>query len=135
MRVLRGVVSSRFGAATPNLRTVEQLLLARTGLPTMAPGTLNITLPFDYIVSADATIEPLEYFTGERLKLQRCRVRDHRMIIMRPDSHERPGGLGANVLELVSPIHLRRVWGLHDGDELEVEVEGDEAWWRRHGAA
>ena len=129
MRVLRGTVSSRFRAAAPNLRTVEGLLLARTRLPSMAPGTLNVTLPFDYIVLPDATIEPHEYFTGERIKLQRCRARGHRMIIMRPDSHERPGGIGAHVLELVSPLHLRSAWGLRDGDELEVEVEGDEARW------
>ena len=95
----------------------------------MAPGTLNVTLDSDYIVRPDATIEPEEYFTGERLKLQRCRVRGFRMIIMRPDSHERPGGIGANVLELVSPIKLRDTWELRDGDLLEVQIEGDDAWW------
>ncbi len=131
MRILRGVVSSRFKAATPNLSTVDALLLARTGLTSMAPGTLNVTIPSDYIVRPDTTIEPNEYFTRERIKLQRCRVRDHRMIIMRPESHERPGGIGANVLELVSPLHLRIAWGLCDGDELEVEAEGDDAWWAR----
>jgi len=99
MQTLRGVVSSRSKAATPNLKTVEALLLSRTGLPNMAPGTLNVTIPFNYIVHADATIEPHEYFTGERLKLQRCRVRGHRMIIMRPESHEQPGSIGASVLE------------------------------------
>src|SRR6266436_5214514 len=111
MRVLRGIIGSRFGVAAQNLKTVGNLILERTGLPSMAPGTLNVTLPFDYIVRPDATIEPHEYFTGERLKLQRCRVLGHRMIIMRPDSHELPGGIGANVLELISPLHLRTDWG------------------------
>ncbi len=131
MRVLRGIISSRFRVAAQNLKTVEKLVLERTGLSSMAPGTLNVTLPFDYIVRPDATIEPHEYFTGERLKLQRCRVRRHRMIIMRPDSHELPGGIGADVLELVSPLHLRMAWGLQDLEELEIEVEGDESWWER----
>jgi len=135
MQTLRGIVSSRFKAATPNLKTVEEKLLSRTGLPSMAPGTLNVTIPFNYIVHADATIEPHEYFTGERLKLQRCRVRGHRMIIMRPDSHEQPGGIGANVLELVSPLPLRKTWGLVDGNQVEVEVEGDDAWWERAEAS
>ncbi len=131
MRVLRGIISSRFSVAAQNLKTVEKLLLERTELPSMAPGTLNVTLPFDYIVRPDATIEPHEYFTGEKLKLQRCRVRGHRMIIMRPDSHELPGGIGSDVLELVSPLHLRSAWELRDLDELEVEVEGDQSWWER----
>src|ERR1700675_4596015 len=95
MRVLRGIISSRFHVAAQNLKTVEKLLLERTGLASMAPGTLNVTFPFDYIVRADTAIEPDEYFTGERLTLQRCRVRGHSMIIMRPDSHELPGGIVA----------------------------------------
>jgi CTP-dependent riboflavin kinase len=131
MQVLIGIVSGRFHVAAKNLKGVEKQILERTGLVSMAPGTLNVTLPFDYIVHADTTIEPDEYFTGERLKLQRCRVRGHRMIIMRPDSHELPGGLGADVLELISPLHLRTDWGLQDLDELEVEVEGDQSWWER----
>src|SRR5712664_1915344 len=95
----------------------------------MAPGTLNVTIAHPYIVRADATIEPDEYFNKERIKLQRCRVRGHRMIIMRPEPHEQAGGIGANVLELVSPLYLRKAWSLRDGDQLEVEVEGDDAWW------
>jgi hypothetical protein len=131
VRTLTGVVSSRFRAASPNLKSIEALLLKRTGLPSMAPGTLNVKLPFSYIVRADYTIERREYFTGELLKLQRCCVRGHRMIIMRPDSHELPGGIGADVIELVSPIHLRDTWSLTDGDQIQIDVEGDDAWWER----
>src|SRR6266699_3102699 len=97
----------------------------------MASGTLNVSINTDYIVIPDAVITGQGYFTGETLKLQRCRVRGHRMIIMRPDSHEQPGGIGANVLELVSPLPLRETWGLADDDQLEIEVEGDNAWWER----
>lgn len=97
----------------------------------MALGTLNITLPLDYFVRPDATIEPHEYFSGERIKLQRCRVRGHRMIIMRPEPHEQPGSIGAKVIELVSPLHLRTAWRLRDGQSLELEVEGDDEWWER----
>lgn len=129
MRLITGKISSRFGVAGQNLKTVEDKILKRTGLPSMAPGTLNVTLDFDYIVRADVTIEPNEYFTEERLKFQRCRVRGHRMFIMRPESHEDLGGIGAKVLELVSPMILRSVWQLRDGDPLEIEVEGDERWW------
>lgn len=127
--MLRGTVSSRFQAATPNLATVEQLILARTGLLSMAPGTLNVTLPERYLVRADSVIHGSEYFTGEVLKLQRCRALGLRMIIMRPDSHEFGNSSGANVLELVSEFYLRNTFGLKDGDVVDVEVEGDVAWW------
>jgi DNA polymerase alpha-binding protein Ctf4 len=132
VKILRGKVSSRFGAATPNLRTVESVLLERTGLPSMAPGTLNVQLNERYVVAADALIDRHEYFTGEVLKFQRCRVRGHRMFIMRPDSHEQhPAGPRdpARVIELVSRLKLRDAWGLKDGNVLEVEVEGNDEWW------
>ena len=128
-RILPGRVSSRYGVAARNLKTVEKLILERTGLPSMAPGTLNVELPFEFVVRADATIEPHEYFAGERIKLQRCRVRGQRMVIMRPETHEVPSAGGARVLELVSPLQLRATWGLRDGDLIEVEVDGDQAWW------
>jgi hypothetical protein len=132
VRILQGRVRSRFGYATGNLRTVEGLLLARTGLPSMAPGTLNVQLGQRYIVRADAQIAPDEYFMRETLKLQRCRVHGRRMFIVRPDKHEhaRVGPHdGALTLELISPIKLREAWKLKDGDLIEVEVEGDDAWW------
>jgi len=129
MITLRGHVASRFGVAAPNLATVEALILARTGLHRMAPGTLNVVLPDRYLVRADEVIHSAEYFTGEVLKLQRCRALGRRMITMRPDSHEFTGSSAANVLELISDLHLRRTFGLKDGDTLEVEVEGDEVWW------
>jgi CTP-dependent riboflavin kinase len=97
----------------------------------VAPGYAQCDASFDYIVHPSATIEPHEYRTGERIKLQHCRVRGHRMIIMRPDSHERHISGGANVLELISPLHLRTAWALRDRDELAVEVEGDQSWWER----
>ncbi|HWP02459.1 MAG TPA: hypothetical protein VNL96_03295 [Gemmatimonadaceae bacterium] len=53
------------------------------------------------------TIEPHEYFTGERLKLQRCRVRGFRMFIVRPDLQERSGGRGTKVLEPIGPRGLQ----------------------------
>lgn len=130
MTVLRGVVSSRFNAATPNLATVEPLLLERTGLPSMAPCTFNVTLPERYLVRADAIIHRHEYFTGELIKLQRCRAFGLRMVIMRPDTHEFGRSDWAKVVELVSEFHLRKTFGLVDGDTVEVEVEGDEAWWQ-----
>lgn len=106
---------TRYGAATPHLATVERLLLQRTGLPSMAPGTLNVQLSERYVVTPDATISGQEYFTGETIKLQRCRVRGHRMIIMRPHTHEllHPGPKDpARVTELVSPLKLRDAWAL-----------------------
>jgi len=129
MRVLTGLVSSRFNAATENLETVRLIVLERTGLQSFVPGTLNVTLEYPYFVHADCNVKSDEYFTGEVLKLQRCRCLGLRMFIMRPDSHELKGNDAAKVLELISEFHLRQTFGLTDGALLDVEVEGDDAWW------
>ena len=49
MRVLCGKVARGSGAASANLKTVEPLILQRTGLPSMAPGTLNVVLADPYL--------------------------------------------------------------------------------------
>ncbi len=131
VKILRGLVMSRFGVASENLAKVEHLILARTGFGSMAPGALNVRLADPYFVQTDTAIAPGEYQLGETLKLQRCRVFGRRMIIVRPDSHELPGREGSDVLELISELHRRDSFALKDGDVLEVEVEGDEEWWAR----
>jgi CTP-dependent riboflavin kinase len=132
MKVLLGVVAHGFGCASPIVRLVEE----RTRLTNLVPGTLNLHIPNDYIVTADALIQPEEYplnrISGARetIKLQRCVVRGRRAIIMRPDTHETFGwGHGTKHLELMGAVNFRDEFGLTDGATLEVEVDGDDGWW------
>jgi hypothetical protein len=132
MRILRGTVTSQgFGIAGDNLLPLMPLILERTGFGALAKGTLNLALPEPYIVTADAQLTGQEYFSGETIKLQRCVVRGLRALIMRPETHETiPGfGHGPAHLELMSEHHLTSTLMLMPGAELDVEVEGDAAWW------
>lgn len=130
MRTLCGIVSNRHGLAADNLAPVQQLISERIGLPPLVPGTLNVVLTDPYIVQENTVIRSEEYNRQETLKLQRCRVRGLRCCIIRPDSHETQGNDGAKVLEIMSEYCLRNHLGLSNGDQLEVEVEGDEVWWQ-----
>ncbi len=137
MKLFLGTVTSGYGMATANLNPVMALLAARTGLADLVPGTLNVTLPEDYIVPAGAVILPHEYpfnkhsNLGETIKLQRCLVSGYRAIIVRPDSHEIGAGHfhGKAYLELMGQIHFRSALGLQDGSIVEVQVEGGDLWW------
>jgi CTP-dependent riboflavin kinase len=137
MKLFLGTVTSGYGMATPNLDPVISLIEARIGLPGLVPGTLNVSLPEDYIVPADAVILPHEYpfnkqsNLGETIKLQRCLVSGCRAIIVRPDSHEIGAGQfhGKAYLELMGQIHFRSALGLQDGSIVEVQVEGGDLWW------
>ena len=132
MRTLKGFVCSGFGVAGQNLRHVIDLIIRRTGLPNVEEGTLNIAINEPHIVPDEAIIKASEYDNYEDIKLQRCRIRGIRAVIMRPSKLETvPNyGHGPSHLELLSHFHLRTKLELHDGDEVEVEIEGEAGWWK-----
>ena len=130
MKTFVGTVTSGYGMATPNLNPVILLIENRIGLPDLVPGTLNVIIPEDYIVMADALILPGEYpynrqsNLGETIKLQRCLVAGYKAIIVRPDSHELGDGQfhGKAYLELMGQIHFRTALHLIDGSTVEIQV-------------
>lgn len=137
MKLFLGTVTSGYGMATPNLNPVMSLIESRIGLPNLVAGTLNVHIPDEYIVPADALILPSEYpynrqsHLGETIKLQRCLVAGYKGIVIRPDSHELGSGQfhGKAYLELMGQIHFRITLGLVDGSVVEVQVEGNGQWW------
>lgn len=137
MKTFCGTVTSGYGVAAQNLDPVMQLIEARTGLKDLVRGTLNVIIPEEYVVVADALVLPAEYplnletNLGETIKFQRCLVAGYRGLIMRPDSHEIGAGQfhGKAYLELMGLIHFRSTLGLQDGSVVEVQVEGNNSWW------
>ena len=138
MKVFSGIVTTGYGAAAPNLAPVMALIEARTGLINLVPGTLNVKIQEEYIVRPDALLNPDVYplnnetHLGETIKLQRCLVAGYKALIMRPDSHEMGAGQfhGKSHLELMGQKHFRTLLALADESVVEVQVEGDAAWWQ-----
>lgn len=128
MLILQGRVATGFGVAREHLAPVAGLIRERTGLRTLAPGTLNLRLGAPYWFDPDAEIGHAEY-GYERLKLLRCCVLGYRAVILRPESHESGNGHGAAHLELLAEVHLRSALGLHDDDILDVTVGPDLQCW------
>ena len=120
-----------FHVAAANLNPVMHLIEERMGLTKLVSDTLNVRIPEEYVVIARAVITQEEYGLKETVKLQRCLVEGYKGIIMRPNTHETiPGyGHGKNHLELMGRIRFREALRLRDGDTVNVEVEGDDAWW------
>ena len=134
MRTIVGTVANAdegFHVATAHLKPVMPLIEERMGLSNLVPGTLNVWIPENYIVVAQAVITPVEYGFDETVKLQRCRIEGHKAVIVRPDKHETiPGyGHGKKHLELMGRVYFREALRLVDGGPVNVEVEGDDAWW------
>lgn len=121
MLILQGRVSSGFGVAREHLAPIAGLIRERTGLRTLAPGTLNLRLGVPYRFHPDAEITHAEY-GYERLKLQRCCVQGYRAVILRPETHEAGNGHGDAHIELLAEIHLRSALGLQDDDVVDVTI-------------
>jgi CTP-dependent riboflavin kinase len=138
MKILTGVVTTGYGVASQNLDPVMSLIEDRTGLVDLVRGTLNVNIPEEYMVQPDALIYPEEYplnktsGLNETIKLQRCLVAGHRGLIMRPDSHELGAGQfhGKRHLEIMGQKNFREILALANGSAVEVQVEGDDRWWR-----
>ena len=137
MKLFNGTVTSGYGMAARNLDPVMSLIEQRTGLLRLVRGTLNVTIPEEYIVRADALVLPDEYPYNkesglhETIKFQRCLVAGYRGLIVRPDSHEIGTGQfhGKAYLELMGQKNFREALQLTNGSAVEVQVEGDDAWW------
>jgi CTP-dependent riboflavin kinase len=137
MRVFTGIVTTGYGMAARNLDPVMSLIEERTGLLHLARGTLNVTIPEEYIVRPDALVLPEEYPFNkesglhETIKFQRCLVAGYRGLIMRPDSHELGAGQfhGKAYLELMGQKNFREALSLTNGSTVDVQVEGDDVWW------
>ncbi len=128
---LRGHVTTGFGVAGGNLQHLEGLIAHRSGLPQIVTGTLNVRLSESYFVKPDHALSAHEYNGHEVILLQRAVISGIAALIMRPHTHELDEGFGhgTTTLELLAPVHLRNRLELQNGSEVEVELEGDDAWW------
>jgi CTP-dependent riboflavin kinase len=137
VKVFTSTVTTGYGMAARNLDPVMSLIEQRTGLQNLVRGTLNVTIPEEYIVRPDAPVLPEEYPFNkesglhETIKFQRCLVAGYRGLIVRPDSQGLGAGQfhGKSYLELMGQKNFREALALTDGNTIEVQVEGDDSWW------
>jgi len=127
-QVLDGRVTTGFGVARDHLGPIAALICARTGLPGLEPGTLNVRLPASYRFEPDAEISHAEY-GYERLKLKRCCVGGIPAVILRPETHESGNGHGDAYVELLAAVHLRSALSLADGDPIRIVTGEPLACW------
>jgi riboflavin kinase, archaea type len=120
---LRGkVVSGRadFGQWIERLSTLYE---RKTGM-LLYPGTLNVELPSEYSLPADVTrLEADEYCGTVSVSIVPCRIFDRQAFLLRTDENERgTGHHPRNIVEIATDVRLRDLYGLSDGDWVEIEI-------------
>ena len=126
--ILRGVVRSGQGDFSFWLDKLEAYYTRLTGMK-LFPGTLNVhlieqTFP---IIQPCLRLEKEEYGGRVSVSLVPCRIFGRAAFILRTDTDR--GKLGDSpeaILEIATDVKLRDVYGLRDGDIVEVEVADSE---------
>lgn len=125
MKVLRGRVESGIGDFSGWIAKLNAHYERKTGMK-FFPGTLNVRLAEEYALPADRVrLEAHEYGGTVSVNIVPCRVFGRRAFILRTDANE--GGAGRHprtVVEIASDVKLRDEYGLQDGDEVSIEIEG-----------
>jgi len=122
--VLKGTLFSGLGVARTRVADNLDLYETKTGMR-FIPGTLNLRLPAPpELPDVGVRIDADEIrTTGHRtdIMLVPARLRGERVFQLRPQVpvHD------PEVLEVLAPFSLRERFDLHDGDEIEIEVDPD----------
>lgn len=89
---------------------------------TLEPGSLNVVLDRPWVMRhPDVRLEA--EVVGVDVGLVRCRFNGFDCWVLRTDKNNRGEGDHAlDVIEIVSPMHLRNTLGIADGDEVVIEV-------------
>lgn len=121
MPVLRGVVVSGMGNFSFWLEKLESHYTQKTGMQ-LFPGTLNLRLTEPYSLPAEVIrLEKEEYGGTVSVSMVPCRIFDRAAFLLRTDANEiGTGHHPKNIIEIATDIKLRDVYGLKDGDEVEV---------------
>lgn len=120
---LRGTVTSGIGDFAQWIEKCSDHYLAKTGLR-LFPGTLNLQLNEPYRLPENPLrLEAEEYGGRVSVSIVPCRVFGRPAVILRTDADDADRGAHPRtIVEIATDVKLRDVYGLEDGDWVEVEI-------------
>ena len=123
MLVLRGEVTSGRGDFGRWIEKLQDHYERKTGMR-LFPGTLNLRLNEPFSLSGSVIrLEKEEYFGRVSVNMIPCRILGRDAFILRTDQNENGSGHHPKtILEIATNVKLRDVFGLVDGDTVEVEI-------------
>lgn len=123
MPILRGRVVSGIGNFSYWIEKLHDHYHRKTGMH-LFPGTLNVQLEEAFTLPAQRVrLEKEEYGGTVSVSLVPCRFRGRAAWILRTDPNdEGRGHHPRNIVEVATDVKLREVFGLMDGDLVEIEL-------------
>jgi riboflavin kinase, archaea type len=124
MALLRGIVRSGKGDFSFWLAKLEPYYRQKTGMK-LYPGTLNVHLRDAIFPTPQNAIrlEKEEYGGRVSVSMASCRIFGRKAFILRPDTDTgKFGDPPERILEIATDVGIRDIYGVKDGDTVEVEV-------------
>ncbi len=123
MPVLRGRVVSGVGNFSYWIARLEEYYTRKTGMR-LFPGTLNVQLDAEYTLPKQRIrLEAEECGGTVSVNIVPCRIFDRQAFILRTDANKEGRGYHPrSLVEVACDVKLREVYGLADGDVVEIEV-------------
>jgi CTP-dependent riboflavin kinase len=118
--VLRGHIASGKGDLAQWMRLHARRYAAATGLA-LYPGSLNLILDKPYELPSER-IRLSADEVGVDINLVECSAFGRRAFIFRTDADDAKGPSQRSLIEILSDVHLRDAYGLHDGDLVEIVI-------------
>ncbi len=122
--ILRGVVRSGKGDFSYWLEKLASFYTKKVGMK-LFPGTLNVHLiDTEYPTPLNSLrLEKEEYGGRVSVSIFPCKIFGRKAFILRTDTDQgKFGDPPEAILEIATDVKLRQLYGLQDGDILEVEV-------------
>lgn len=123
MTILKGRVVSGIGNFSYWMDKLDKYYTLKTGMK-LFPGTLNIQLDVPFSMPKSVLcLEGDEYGGTVSINIIPCKIFGRSAFILRTDKNE--SGLGDHpktIIEIATDVKLRDVYGLNDGDSVEVEI-------------
>jgi len=120
--ILKGKVTSGIGKAKMWVSKIEEIFVKKTGMKVFH-GTLNIKLEKDCIIEPDWTIKPEEFGGTQNVLVKKCKILEHEAYIVRAEKNQTgKGDHDLKVIEIVSDINLRELYGLEDNDSAIISI-------------
>ncbi len=123
LQTLRGAVTSGKGDFAYWIDKLSVHYERKTGMP-LFPGTLNLALPEAYSFPASVIrLEAREYGGRVSISILPCLVFGRKAFLLRTDQNESGAGdHSRNIIEIATDVNLRDLYGLRDGDPVDVEI-------------
>lgn len=122
---LKGNIVNGIGKAKYWVEKINKTFYKKTN-KVLYPGTLNIKLESQYLLTPDFIIDKEEFGGTENVLVQRCKIFERDAYIIRAEKNQKgTGDHKLDIIEIVSDINFRKMYKLTNNQKIIVAINQD----------